>query len=85
MNSKVPARRLETQDRAPGDRVADPHEVRKLDRELAVRRTKLMKELRVGIAALEKEVRSIGDHRATMWERLNIAFDARMLARHAYR
>ena len=43
-----------------------------------------MKELRVRIAALEKEVHAIRDERAGLWQRLETAFDARMLAHYTY-
>ena len=76
--------RLEAKFRFEPVAVTDPLEVRKIDRELAARRIKLMKELRVGIAALEKESHSVRDNRAALWKRLEIAFNARMLAHHTY-
>jgi len=76
--------RLENKFRFEPVAVADPLEVRKIDRELATRRTRLVKELRSGIAALEKEVHAIRDDRAALWERVETAFDARMLAHHIY-
>ena len=45
----------------------------------------LMKELRIRIVGLENQVRRICDDRATLWERLDTAFNAYMLARQTYR
>jgi DNA-binding helix-hairpin-helix protein with protein kinase domain len=63
--------------------VADPLEVRKVDREIAVQRMGLMKELRIRVVGLENQIRRIRDDRATLWKRLDVAFNARMLAHQA--
>ena len=63
--------------------VADPLEVRKVDHEIAVQRIGFMKELRIRIVGLENQARRIRDDRATLWKRLEAAFDARMLAHQA--
>jgi len=63
---------------------ADPLEVRKVDREIAVQRMTLMRELRIRIVGLENQARRILDDRATLWKRLDTAFNARMLAHQAY-
>jgi DNA-binding helix-hairpin-helix protein with protein kinase domain len=61
----------------------DPLEVQKLDRELAGRRIKLMKELRNAIGALEERINTLQGDRATERTRLEAAFSAWMIARHA--
>jgi DNA-binding helix-hairpin-helix protein with protein kinase domain len=61
----------------------DPIEVQKLDRELAGRRIKLMKDLRSAIGALEERVNSLHRARAAGWPTLERAFNAWMLARHS--
>ena len=61
--------------------VTDPLDVQKIDRELAARRTRLMKELRSAIAGLEKQIACIRDERTDQLKRLEAAFNARMLAR----
>lgn len=66
----------------PGSTV-DPLEVQKLDRELAGRRIKLMKELRNAIAALEERINTFQAGRAANRTKLEAAFNAWMLARHA--
>ena len=43
--------------------VADPRDVQRVDRELAARRTRYMKELRPAILALEKRISDIADAR----------------------
>ena len=58
-------------------------EVRKVDREIAVQRIGLMKELRIRIVGLENQARRIRDDRATLWKRLETAFNARMFAHQA--
>ena len=63
---------------------ADPLEVRKVDREIAVRRMTLMKELSIRIVGLENQARRIRDDRATLWKRHETAFNGRMLAQRAY-
>ena len=62
--------------------VADPRDVRRVDRELAARRTRYMKELRPAILALEKRISDIADERRALWQRLEADFNERMLARH---
>jgi DNA-binding helix-hairpin-helix protein with protein kinase domain len=61
----------------------DPLEVQKLDRELAGRRIKLMKELRNAIGALEVRINAVQSDRAANRTKLEAAFNAWMLARHA--
>lgn len=60
---------------------ADPLEVRKVDREIAVKRMELMRDLRIRIVGLENQARRILDDRATLWKRLETAFNTYMLAR----
>jgi len=43
-----------------------------------------MRELRIRIVGLENQARRILDDRATLWKRLETAFNARMLAHLAY-
>ena len=62
---------------------ADPLEVHRVDREIAVQRIGLMRELRIRIVGLENQARRIRDDRATLWKRLEAAFNARMLAQQA--
>jgi hypothetical protein len=42
-----------------------------------------MKELRIRIVGLENQARRIRDDRATLWKRLEVVFNARMLAHQA--
>ena len=53
--------------------------VRKVDREIAVQRMGLMKELRIRIVGFQNRVGRICDDRATLRERLDTAFNARLL------
>jgi hypothetical protein len=62
--------------------VADPRDVQRIDRELAARRARYMKELRPPIIALEKRISDIVHERHASWQRLEAAFNERMLARH---
>jgi DNA-binding helix-hairpin-helix protein with protein kinase domain len=62
--------------------IADPRDVQRIDRELAARRTRYVKELRRAIFALEKRINDIGDERRDLWQRVEAAFHERMLARH---
>jgi hypothetical protein len=55
--------------------------VQRIDRQLAARRTKLMKELRERIAEAEGRVARFNSGRAALWGQVEAAFDARMLAR----
>lgn len=64
--------------------IADPVEVQKLDRELAARRIKLMKELRTGILALERRVSGVHNDRAALRTGLEAAFNAWMLAHYTH-
>ena len=61
--------------------IVDPLEVQRIDRQLAARRTKLMKELRERIAEVERRVGQFNSGRAALWAQVEAAFDARMLAR----
>ena len=45
----------------------------------------LMKELRIRMVGLESQALGVRDDRATRWKRLEIAFNACMLARQTYR
>jgi hypothetical protein len=67
---------------APASTV-DPLEVQKLDRELASRRIKLMKELRTAIGTLEERINAFQGDRAANRMKLEGAFNEWMLARHA--
>jgi len=60
----------------------DPLQVQAIDRQLAPRRTRLMKELRDGISELERRIGSYVKERQVLWARVEAAFEARMLARH---
>jgi DNA-binding helix-hairpin-helix protein with protein kinase domain len=66
----------------PGSTV-DPLEVQRLDRELAGRRIRLMKELRSAIGALEEWINTFQGERAADRTKLAAAFNAWMLARHS--
>jgi DNA-binding helix-hairpin-helix protein with protein kinase domain len=61
--------------------IVDPLEVQRIDRQLAARRTKLMKELRERIAELERRVGGFNSNRAALWGQVKAAFHERMLAR----
>ena len=61
--------------------IVDPLEVQRIDRQLAARRTKLMKELRERIAQVEQRVASFNSGRAALWTQVEAAFNAGMLAR----
>ena len=61
--------------------IVDPLEVQRIDRQLAARRTKLMKELRDRIAGVERRVAQFNSGRAALWTQVEAAFDALMLAR----
>ena len=63
--------------------IADPLEVQKLDREIAARRIKLMRELRNGIADIERGMKVFGNERSAHWRPLESAFNDWMVARHA--
>jgi DNA-binding helix-hairpin-helix protein with protein kinase domain len=60
--------------------IADPVEVQKLDREIAARRIRLMKELRAGIVELEKRINSVQSARKVHRATLEVAFNSWMLA-----
>jgi DNA-binding helix-hairpin-helix protein with protein kinase domain len=61
--------------------IADPLDVQKVDREIAARRIKLMKELRTGIAELERRIKRVHEERAGFRASMETAFNAWMLAR----
>ena len=61
--------------------VIDPLEVQRIDRQLAARRTKLMKELRERIVEVEQRVGRFNADRAALWGQVEAAFNERMLAR----
>ena len=52
-----------------------------IDRQLAARRAKLMKELRERIAEVERRVALFNSGRAALWGQVETAFNARMLAK----
>jgi hypothetical protein len=60
--------------------IVDPLEVQSIDRQLAARRTKLMKELRERVGEVERRVGRSNSDRATLWTQVETAFDAWMLA-----
>jgi DNA-binding helix-hairpin-helix protein with protein kinase domain len=72
---------LQRQFRFEAGSTVDPLEVQKLDRELAGRRIKLMKELRNAIGALEERINTFQGGRAAYRAKLDAAFNAWMLAR----
>jgi hypothetical protein len=74
---------LQRQFRFEAAPTVDPLEVQKLDRELAGRRIRLMKELRNAIGALEERNNTFQGDRAASRTKLEGAFNAWMLARHA--
>ena len=61
--------------------IVDPLEVQRIERQLAARRTKLMKELRERIAEVERRVDRFNSARAALWGQVETAFNARMLAK----
>ena len=61
--------------------VVDPLEVQRIDRKLAVRCTKLMKELRERVAEAERRVGQFNADRAALWSHVETTFNNRMLAR----
>ena len=61
--------------------IVDPLEVQRIDRQLAARRTKLMKEMRERISEVERRVDRFNSDRAALWTQVETAFNARMLAR----
>jgi DNA-binding helix-hairpin-helix protein with protein kinase domain len=62
--------------------VTDPRDVQRIDRELAARRARYMRELRRAIVGLEKRINDIGEERRALWQLLEAAFNERMLAWH---
>ena len=62
--------------------VADPRDVQRVDRELAARCTRYMKELRPAILALEKRINNTRDEMHAVWQRLEAAFGDLMLAKY---
>ena len=63
--------------------IIDPLEVQRIDRQLAARRTKLMKELREKIVEVERRIGRFNNERATLWKQVEAAFTERMTARSA--
>ena len=64
--------------------IVDPHDVQRLDRELAARSMRYMNELRSAILAFEKRIHVVGDERGALWARVEGAFqgpDARAAQR----
>jgi hypothetical protein len=64
-----------------GAPIVDPLEVQRIDRDLASRRIKLMRELRERIAEVERRVGPFTRDRAALWTKVEAAFNARMLGR----
>ena len=61
--------------------IVDPHEVQRIDRKLAARRTKLMKELREKIAEVELRMGDYVKEREALWATVETAFQARLAYR----
>jgi hypothetical protein len=61
--------------------IADPLEVQRIDRQLAARRTRLMKEMRERVSEVERRVGQFNSDRVALWTQVETAFNARMLAR----
>lgn len=61
--------------------IVDPHEVQRIDRKLAARRTKLMKELREKIAEVELRMGDYVKEREALWAMAETAFRARLACR----
>jgi DNA-binding helix-hairpin-helix protein with protein kinase domain len=64
-----------------GAAIIDPLDVQRIDRQLAVRRTKLMRELRERIGEVERKIGPFTRDRAALWAQVETAFDARMRTR----
>jgi hypothetical protein len=60
-----------------------PLQVQRIDRLLAARRTKLMRELRERIGEVERNVGPFTRDRAALWAQVETAFNVRMLGRFA--
>ena len=61
--------------------VIDPLEVQRIDRQLASRRTKLMKELRERITEIEQRITQFNNSRAALWKQVEVALNERMTVR----
>lgn len=61
--------------------VIDPHDVQRIDRRLAARRTKLMKELRERISEVESRMSNYVKDRDVLWARVEAAYQARLAYR----
>jgi DNA-binding helix-hairpin-helix protein with protein kinase domain len=61
--------------------IIDPHEVQRIDRRLATRRTKLMKELRERITEVEGRMSDHIKQREALWARVEAAYQARLAHR----
>jgi DNA-binding helix-hairpin-helix protein with protein kinase domain len=61
--------------------VVDPLEVQRIDRQLAARRTKLMRELRERIAEVEQRMNGYLEQRTARWAAVETALNARVQAR----
>lgn len=60
--------------------IIDPLEVQRIDRQLAARRTKLMKELREKIAEVEQRMSGYLNDRAALWAQVEAAYANRFIA-----
>ena len=56
-----------------------PLEVQRIDRELAARRTRYMKELRTSVAELEKRINQCMDDKQVPWRRIEASFNDQQL------
>jgi hypothetical protein len=61
--------------------VIDPHDVQRIDRRLAARRAKLMKDVRKKITEVEQRMRDYIKVRDTLWARVEAAYQARLVYR----
>lgn len=61
--------------------IVDPHEVQRIDRRLAARRAKLMKELRERITEIERCMSDFLKERDLRWARVEAAYQARLAHR----
>ena len=61
--------------------VIDPLELQRIDRRLAARRTKLMKDMRERISEVERRLGRFNSDRSALQSQVETTFNARMLAR----
>src|SRR5262249_21356286 len=58
--------------------IIDPHDVQRVDRRLAARRTKLMKDLREKITKVERRMGNYVKERDALWARVEAAYQRRL-------